>query len=102
MTLRLLSIEGSGDIERERVVLRATAEVDIGRYAIFNANKSERGEPYSGNIPYTYWFPFKHIKDGDLVVLYTKEGTKSEKTLELWKHIIFLLLGTCQAKVGGG
>ena len=82
MSLELRDIENAGDIERERVVMRATKDVDIGLYAVFRCRVGEKGGPYSGPILDGYWFPMKEIKSGDYVVLYTKTGTTSEKKEE--------------------
>jgi hypothetical protein len=80
MNLTLVGIENVGDLERERVVLRATAEVDIGRYAIFRCNLTSDKGVAAGHVPSAYWFPDRKLKQGDFVVLYSKMGTSSEKT----------------------
>ena len=82
MNLELRGVENVGDINRERVILRATKDADIGRFAIFKCRTTTDDAVASGYIPAAYWFPDKKIKAGDLVVLYTKEGTRSEKTGE--------------------
>jgi hypothetical protein len=82
MNLELRGIENVGDIGRERVVLRATGDADIGKFAIFKCRKTSNGGAASGHVPAAYWFPDKLIKSGDWVVLYTKQGTSSEKSNE--------------------
>ena len=61
------------------MVLRATADDDIGRYAIFKCLVAQNGNVASGALPGAYWFQDKKIKSGDFVVVYSKNGAASEK-----------------------
>src|SRR5262249_50258580 len=79
MTVRITSIAAAGDMNRERDVMKASAKGNIGAYALFQAISSDDGQVLSGNIPYAYWFADKEVNRGDFVVLYTKQGTQSEK-----------------------
>jgi hypothetical protein len=79
MNLELKGVRDVGDLNRERVVLRATQDADIGRFAIFKCRTTSDDGVAAGYIPAAYWFPDKKVKSGDWVVLYTKEGTRSEK-----------------------
>jgi hypothetical protein len=81
MTVELTGVEDAGNHERERVVIKITADDDIGRYAIFRAVARD-GRPLSGNIPYVYWFADTKVKAGDFIVVYTKSGLRSEKPSE--------------------
>jgi hypothetical protein len=74
-----LRIVDAGNLEKERVVLTAVTDDDVGQYAVFCCEATEDGKIYSGDIPKVYWFPSQKMKKGDLVVLYTKEGVDSEK-----------------------
>ncbi len=66
MTLELKIVD-PGDLEKERVVLTATAEDDAGYYAVFRCEETDDGKVYSGAIPNVYWFPNQKMKKGDLV-----------------------------------
>ena len=79
MSFEIRGVENIGDLERERVVLRAKTETPIGHYAVFRCNPSDDGRVLSGDIPSAYWFEDKTVKSGDFVVLYTKGGQSSEK-----------------------
>ncbi|MEZ5901662.1 MAG: hypothetical protein R3D51_19455 [Hyphomicrobiaceae bacterium] len=79
MNLELQGVEDTGNIERERVVMKATKDVDIGGFAIFKGRKTSDNGVASGPVPAAFWLPDKKIKAGDFVVLYTKSGTTSEK-----------------------
>lgn len=79
MTLDIRSIIKSGDIKNERVTFRATSDLDVGDYAVFqvaNINGDAGTEVFEA-----FWFPYKGIKEGDLIVLYTKAGTPRDKIL---------------------
>lgn len=94
MNLEIISIEGSGDLERERVVCRATKDADVGNYAVFMGRAAEDdGRFLSGAVPSAFWFADKEIKAGDLVVLYTKRGKTSSKTNEKGRTSYFYYWG---------
>ena len=79
MTLELRRIADRGDPQRERVVLRATADVQIGNYATFRCRVGVEGDPLSGPVLDAYWFESRRVKLGDFVILYSKAGVKSQK-----------------------
>lgn len=93
MKLKIIGIESAGEIERERIVVQATVASDIGRFAIFASNASSENKPLSGNVPFAYWFPFKNVKDGDFIVVYSKTGSRSEKTNESGRTSYFYYWG---------
>jgi hypothetical protein len=85
MKLSLQSIENAGDIERERVVLVAGANLDLAHFVILacktvpvgKANRSKGA--VVGGLPAAFWFGERAIKKGDYVILYTKRGRTAEK-----------------------
>jgi hypothetical protein len=81
MRIKLIGIEGIGDINRERIVLKALRETDIGDYAILLSKRSEEGIPTGGSIESAFWFPNRDLKPGDLVILYTKSGKRGQKSI---------------------
>jgi hypothetical protein len=80
MNLSLVSFADSGNLERERVVLKVTGDDDVGTYI---ALCSESGEPRiaSSGKNLAFWFPETAVKEGDIVVLYTKSGEESKKDI---------------------
>lgn len=93
MKFKIASIANAGDLERERLILRATANGDIGEYAVFRANAAPDDEALAGDIPNAYWFANREIKKGDFVVLYSKFGTSREKTSESGRTSYFYYWG---------
>ena len=79
MNLDFVKIENAGELAQERVVCRATVDVDVGDFAFFRGIATTGGKFGAGNVPSAYWFPNKDVKAGDWVVLYSKIGTSSEK-----------------------
>jgi hypothetical protein len=80
MNLKLVSFADSGKLDRERVVLRATKDLDTGDYTALCSVCSDPGSATSG-LQTAYWFPDGEIKAGDLVVLYTKSGKEGKKDI---------------------
>jgi hypothetical protein len=79
MMLEISSFADAGVHEKERLVLKAVGDVDIGKYGVFRSGVSD-GAPISGS-KIAYWFPDQRVKAGDLIVLYTKKGTSSKKEI---------------------
>jgi hypothetical protein len=93
MIFRISDIASPGELAHERVVMRASAAGDLGDYAIFRAFISPDGVALSGDVPRAYWFPELLVKPDDLVVLYTKEGVRSEKVLNSGRKTYFFYWG---------
>lgn len=80
MKINIRSYADAGDLANERLVLNVLEDTDIGNYAILKSSISNTGGATWGS-KVAYWFPNKEVKKGDLVVLYTKNGTSSSKEL---------------------
>ena len=90
MNLIVQALEGVGDIARERVVLKALADLDLTDYAIVACSFGANGQPNAGNFSAGYWFGTKKVSKGDLVVVYTKVGRRSEKkTDRITSHFLY-------------
>lgn len=78
MSLEIQSFAAKGDPEKERIVLKATSNLDVGDYAVLLCKSSPDGKATSGKKT-AFWFPDVQVNNGDLVVLYTKKGKQSTK-----------------------
>lgn len=78
MSLEIQSFAGQGDHDKERLVLRAKTNLDVGEYAVFVSSSTPDGRAVSGKKT-AFWFPDVEVNAGDLVVLYTKQGKQSTK-----------------------
>lgn len=81
MKVEIRSFAEAGELTKERLILKASSDLDIGDYAVFCSGISDEGNPTSGRKR-AFWFPDYAVKAGDLVVLYTKKGSQSKKA---WK-----------------
>lgn len=77
MIIEVKYVKECGDLDKERIVLSVVKDGDVGRYAIFDTTYTKGGS-VSNKVRFTYWFPDKNVKAGDLVVVYTKAGSSSE------------------------
>jgi hypothetical protein len=80
VTLVLRNIVDAGLHDKERLILRATENVDLGDYAILVVGEVNP-EELSTRVQFAFWFPYKPIKKDELVVVYTKAGQPREKAL---------------------
>jgi hypothetical protein len=80
MTLKLVNIENPGDLLNERVVLRAITDTNIGMYILLRARAAPDNKVYSGQIASAFWFDTITVKESSFVVLYSKDGVRSQKT----------------------
>ena len=92
MKVQIQSFADAGIAEKERVVISATGDHDIGKYLLFFSKKGAESNATSGRKT-MYWFPDKPIKAGDLVVLYSKKGRRSEKKLDNGSTVHFFYWG---------
>ena len=76
MILEIKHVKDAGNIEKERIIMSVVKDGDVGRYAIFDTTFTKENH-VSNKVRFTYWFPDKQVKAGDLVVIYTKSGSSS-------------------------
>lgn len=81
MDLKIISVHGNGDFDSEYVLLRATADCDVGYYQLCDTTYTD-DDKVSNKLRHIYWFPDRAVKKGELVSLWTKSGknttTKNE------------------------
>lgn len=94
MSIEIRYVRDPGELSKERVILRVTADDDIGRYILFDTTYYDDGT-VSNAIRHSLWFPDKSVKGGDLVIAYTKAGTNSERKNENGSisHFFYMGLG---------
>lgn len=101
MKLEIDSFADAGVLEKERLVIKALSDLDIGEYVVFSSGLSDTRIPISGRKT-AYWFPDKAVKSGDLVVLYTKSGKSSKKDIGNGRTAHFYYWGLEKARWGSG
>jgi hypothetical protein len=95
MKVAIQSVADKGVATKERLVLKALADTDIGEYVLLQTG-FHNGEVTIA-IYNTYWFPFKKIQANDLVVLYSKIGEDSERQLKNNRKAHFFYWGLDEA-----
>lgn len=78
MKLSIRSVSGHGNLEKERIVLKAQDDIDIGDYMLADTTYVDEDE-ISNKLRHTFWIPEKEVSKGDLIVIYTKEGRDRAK-----------------------
>ncbi|MCH2451067.1 MAG: hypothetical protein MK198_13095 [Gracilimonas sp.] len=80
MRVKIKSISDSGNIKKERIVMKVLSNTNIGNYSLFESETISDGVTTS--LLDVFWFPDKKVEAGDLVVLYTKSGNQNEKQIK--------------------
>ena len=78
MKLTIQSVKEHGDLKKERIILKALDNVDIGNYMIADTTYVD-DEQISNKLRHTYWLPDVKVNKDDLIVIYTKVGNESIK-----------------------
>ncbi|WP_139374112.1 hypothetical protein [Enhydrobacter aerosaccus] len=79
MSLEFQYMRDPGEPTSERVIFRASGNLDVGNYCLLASSTNNKQEPTSGG-KVAFWFPDKEVGNGDTVVVYTKAGDdKSRK-----------------------
>lgn len=76
--VKIKSIVDPGISNDERVVFKATGSDNLGLYLAFSTRETKPGF-ISSSPKNVFWFPDQEVKMGDLVVLYTKQGSSSQR-----------------------
>jgi hypothetical protein len=93
MKLEFSSVANAGELKSERIVLRASADADVGLYVVFRGINKNGTSVAGGSQEQTYWFPDQKVKAGDYVVLYTRDGETSIKDRDDGKKTYFFYWG---------
>ncbi|WP_295229797.1 hypothetical protein [uncultured Chryseobacterium sp.] len=73
MKLKISEIIDHGH-DDERIILNVLEDTYISNFIILDTTYNSSGK-VSNKVRHPYLFPAKKVQEGDLVILYTKEGT---------------------------
>ena len=76
MKVICLGIYDRGDISKERVHLRAIADIDLKFYAVYDTVYTAEDKVQTQNKN-CFWFPSFQVKAGQNVVIYTRAGNQN-------------------------
>jgi hypothetical protein len=82
MKIKVLSIKDAGNIAKERVVIRAMDNVDLGKYAVACTEYDKDNKSFSPEFVGMVWFPDIIVAKNHFIVIYTKSGTHSSSVKE--------------------
>ena len=91
MKMEILSVADRGNIGKERLLLEVRADTDIGDYVVLQSGFSE--DSVTTNIYHAFWPPYKLVRAGDLIVIYTTSGKDNRKKLDNGKSAHFYYWG---------
>lgn len=73
MKLKILSMHGEGDIDREHVLLKVVEGCDLSAYILADTTYGSGRWP-EAKVRHTFWFPAKEVKPDELVSVWTRKG----------------------------
>lgn len=79
MNLVIRRVADVGNLSKERLVLYAESDVDVGSFILCRSTALGEGE-VSSKLRNTFWLPDLAVSAGDLVIVYTKSGKNSTRT----------------------
>jgi hypothetical protein len=79
MRVKIQSIADRGNLEKERVVIKVSGAVDIGDHLLLRTGTS--GGSVNTAVRDAFWFPDELVAAEDLVVVYSKAGIATTRTL---------------------
>lgn len=77
MEITITSIGDKGNLESERIGLKALKECELKFYQLFKTKFGDDGFTNRSNA--VYWFAPLKVKAGDIIVVYTKKGNTNKE-----------------------
>ncbi len=74
MDIKFKYIKDAGIFDKERIVYIVENDCDLGKYLVAESTILSNNK-FSSKIQNVFWLPDWEVKKGDLVVIYSKEGT---------------------------
>ena len=71
--LAIVDVRDAGDLTKERLLMKATSDIDISEFIVIPANRSGENVIMNYNRLH-FWFPKRFIANGEYVRLYTRSG----------------------------
>lgn len=91
MRVQIQSVVDKGDMDQERLVLKVRDDADIGDFMLVRTGFKD--DDVTTKVYNSFWFPYKHVRARDFVVVYSKQGRSREKSLEDGRKAHFFYWG---------
>lgn len=95
MKFKIRGLKEPGNIEKERVVIEALEDGNIGNMLIALTEQQGKDE-VSSKIENPYWVPDQEVSKGDLIIIYTKNGQKTSRKNNSGSSSYFFYIGNEQ------
>lgn len=92
MNIAIDYIKDPGNLDKERIVFAVKNDEQLGKYLIAESVLLDKSR-FSAKIKNIFWFPDQELKQGDVVVLYTKSGNNNTSKNEDGSTIYFYYWG---------
>lgn len=92
MKIKVRGIRDPGLIGKERVVIDALEDGDIGSQILASTRRTPGG--VSSKIFSPFWIPDATVKKGDVIVVYTKAGEKNSRENADKSNSYFFYIGS--------
>ncbi len=79
MKIQIQFVADKGDLDYERLVFRVLRDVDLGDFMLVRTGFD--GDQVTTAVLNTFWFPYKAVTVGDIVVVYSKTGSAKQKQI---------------------
>ncbi|RYX94619.1 MAG: hypothetical protein EOO28_13435 [Comamonadaceae bacterium] len=76
MKLKIISVHGHGDYDKEFVKLQVQEDCEVGEFVLTDSTFTE-DDKVSNKLRHTFWFPDMLVKKGSIVSVWTRTGTHS-------------------------
>ena len=80
MKVKIQYVADPGELKRERLVLRARSDADIGDFMLVRTGFLD--DEVTTDVKDSFWFPYRRLAAKDIVVLYSKSGRMHQIPLE--------------------
>lgn len=87
MRVQIQYVADRGDLRSERLVMRVRHDVDIGDFMLVRTGFED--DEVTTDVSNAFWFPYKRLRPGDLVVVYSKKGHDKRKQLDNGRKAYF-------------
>lgn len=95
MKFKIRGVREPGELDKERVVIELLEDGNVGTM-IIASTKQQSSTKVSARIKSPYWIPDQEVKRGDLLVIYTKSGSRNSKENNDGTSSYFFYMGESQ------
>lgn len=92
MRIEIRYIKDSGNLKKERVVLKILSSDNVGNYLLADTTQLDDGS-VTNVLNHVFWIPDQEVNQGDTVVIYSKKGQESKKVNKSGKTSYFFYWG---------